>query len=329
MRILTILAVLVGSAAAAHADEVTLKNGDRLTGKIVDLVGGKLRIDTGHSGVVSVDWTQVASIKTDAKIKVKLVSGEVVEGTLGAGQEGRLRIESGGAGPLEIPPDRVKAFNEPPVAWHGSIDVAARTTDGNTHTTTMLVAADALRATESDRLYFKAVFRYGETQNVITERNAFGQVKYDYLLSEKIYAFVSGEVLSDKFKDLSLRTVLAAGVGYIFLKSPEMDFWGDAGLAFVDNDFREASDESHTGGRISAHARRVLPFGFEAVDDVVYLPNFEDSGDWQLRNDFAVTTGLGQGWTLKAGMITEYDNDPPTDRRKYDDIYYVGLGYRF
>jgi len=329
MRVAMTMAVLLLSAGAARADEIALKNGDRLTGKVVDLVGGRLRIDTGHSGIVAVDWGQVASVKTDAKIKVKLATGEVIEGTLAPGQDGKLKIESAGAGPLEIAPDRVKAFNEPPVAWHGSVDVAARTSDGNTHSTSMLIAAEALRTTEADRLFFKAVFRYGETRNVLTERNAFGLVKYDYLFTEKIYGFVSGEVLSDRFKDLTLRTVLAAGAGYIFLKSPETDLWGDAGFAYIDNDLREGSDESHTGGRISAHIRRALPLGFEAVDDVVYLPNFKDSGDWQFRNDLALATGLGQGWTLKAGMITEFDNDPPTGLRKHDDIYYVGLGYRF
>jgi putative salt-induced outer membrane protein YdiY len=329
MRVATMTAVILLSAGAARADEIALKNGDRLTGRVVDLVGGKLRIDTGHSGVVAVDWGQVASVKTDGKIRVKLATGEVIEGTLAPGLEGRLKIESAGAGPLEIAPDRVKAFNEPPVAWHGSVDVAARTSDGNTHTTSMLIAADAIRVTESDRLLFKTVFRYGETANIVTERTGFGLVKYDYLFTERVYGFVSGEVLSDRFKDLTLRTVLAGGVGYIFLKSPEMDFWGDAGFAYVDNNFREGEDEAHTGGRVSAHARRVLPFGFEAVDDIVYLPNFEESGNWQFRNDLALTTALGQGWTLKAGMITEYDNEPPPGLRKYDDIYYVGLGYRF
>jgi putative salt-induced outer membrane protein YdiY len=328
MKTLTPLFVLL-LAATARADEVTLKNGDRLTGKVVDLVGGKLRLDSGHSGVVALDWGQVASIKTEEKVKVKLATGEVIEGKLGPGQEGRLKIESEGAGPVEVPMDRVKGINEPPVAWHGAIDLAARTTDGNTHTTSMLLAAEALRATESDRLLFKAVFRYGETRNVITERNGFGQVKYDYLFTEKIYGFLSGEVFSDRFKDLALRTVLAGGVGYIFLKSPETDVWGDAGLAYIDNDFRNGKDEAHLGGRISAHLRRALPLGFELIDDAIFFPNFEDSDDWQARNDLAVTTALGQGWSLKAGMITEYDHDPPTGARKYDDIYYVGLGFRF
>ncbi len=329
MRIPVMAALLLLFPAVALADEVVMKNGDKITGKVVDLAGGKLKVETAHSGVIVLDWGQVASLKTDGPVKVKLVTGETVEGKIGAGQDGKILVESPGAGPLELAPDRVKAFNEPPVAWHGSVDLAARTSDGNTRSTSMLLALEASRATEADRLLFKAVFRYGETKDVITERNGYGQAKYDYFFSERVYGFVSGEVLSDKFKDLQLRSVIAAGAGYVFLKSPELDFWGDAGIAYVDNDLRDGKDEAHTGARISAHLRRALPLGFELVDDVVLLPNFEDGNDWQLRNDLALTTALGQGWTFKGGMITEYDHDPPSGLRKNDDIYYVGLGYKF
>jgi len=310
MKLMTALLVFL-MAAAARADEVTLKNGDKITGKVLALAGGKLKFETAHAGVVYIDWGQVATLKTDGPVKVKLVTGETVEGKIGAGQEGKILIESPGAGPLELPPDRVKAFNEPPVAWHGSVDLAARTSDGNTHSTSLLLALDASRATEVDKLQFKAVFRYGETRNVITERNGYGMMKYDYLFTERVYGFVVGELLSDKFKDLQLRSVVAAGVGYVFLKSPDGD------------------DEAHMGARIGAHVRKTLPLGFELVDDLTCFPNFEDGADWQARNDLAVATALGQGWTLKAGMITEYDNDPPDGLRKYDDIYYVGLGFKF
>ena len=329
MRLTVLFAAIVFAAVEAHADEVVLKNGDKITGKVVDLVGGKLRIETAHSGVVSVDWGQVATLKTDGPIKVKLLTGETIEGKIAAGQDGKVLVESAGAGPLEFAPDKIKAFNEPPVAWHGSIDFAGRVSDGNTHTTSMLFAAEAFRVTEIDRLLFKAVFRYGETRNVITERNGYGQVKYDYLFSERMYGFASVELLSDKFKDLQLRSVAAVGVGYIFIKSPELDFWGDAGFAHVDNDLRDGDDEAHVGGRISAHVRKPLPFGFELVDDVVFLPNLEEGDNWQLRNDLALTTALGQGWSFKSGMITEYDNDPPDGLRKHDNTYYIGLGYKF
>jgi uncharacterized protein DUF481 len=185
MRFSIVVAALVLVAVEARADEVVMKNGDKITGKVVDLAGGKLKVETAHSGVVVLEWSQVATIKTDAPVKVKLASGETVEGKIGAGQDGKILIESAGAGPLQLAPDGIKSFNEPPVAWHGAVDLAARTSDGNTHSSSMLLAFEASRATEVDKLLFKAVFRYGETRNVITERNGYGQVKYDYLFSER------------------------------------------------------------------------------------------------------------------------------------------------
>lgn len=329
MRSLVCLAALFLSAQEIRADEVVLKNGDKITGRVVELAGGKLKIETAHSGVITVDWAQVASLKTDGPVKVKTVTGETFEGKIVVGQDGKVRIEAAGGVAHEVAPDRVKSFNEGAAAWHGSVDVAGRTTDGNTHNTSLLMSVDVSRLSENDRIFLKAVYRYGETGSEITERNGYALAKYDYLFSEDWYAYVSGELLSDRFKDIDFRSILAVGAGHVFIKSPEMDFWGDAGLALIDNDFHDGEDESHTGARFSAHFRRILPLGLELVDDFVLLPNFEEGDDWQARNDLAVSTSLGGGWAVKAGMITDYDNDPPDGLRKYDDIYYVGLGYKF
>ena len=328
MRFMMCLALAVLAAQDAVADEVVMKNGDKISGKVVDLGGGKLKVETPHSGVVVLEWAQVASIKTDAAVKVKLTTGEAFEGKIGAGQDGKILIDSAGA-QTEVTPDKVKSFNEPPVAWHGSVDLAGRKTDGNTHNSSLLFAAEALRTTEKDRILLKWVFRYGETDNVVTERNSYAIAKYDYLFTDRIYGYASGELFSDKFKDLRLRSILAVGAGYIFEKSKDLDLWGDVGLAYVDNDLIDGEDESYPGGRISAHVRKSLPLGFELIDDVVFLPNFEEGDAWLLRNELALATALGHGLSFKAGWITDYDNDPPDDVREHDNTYFVGLGYKF
>ena len=328
MRFIIGLVLTVAAAQVALADEVVMKNGDKITGKVVDLGGGKLKVETPHSGVIVLEWAQVASVKTDAPVKVKLTTGEVYEGKLGAGQDGKILIEGPGA-QTQLAPDKVKSFNEPPVAWHGSVDVAGRKTDGNTHNSSVLLAAEALRTTENDRMLLKWVYRYGESEGDLTERNTYAIAKYDYLFTERIYAYASEELFADKFKDLKLRSILAVGVGNIFEKSPGLDFWGDVGIAYVDNNHYEEEDESYAGGRISAHVRKSLPLGFELIDDVVFLPNFEEGDAWLLRNELALTTALGHGVAFKAGWITDYDNDPPDDVRKHDNIYYIGLGYKF
>jgi putative salt-induced outer membrane protein YdiY len=306
-----------------------MKNGDKISGKIVALAGGKLMIETPHSGIITVEWSQVASLKSDIPIKVKSATGEVFEGKVTSGPDGRLKVESSPGVTHDIAPDQVKALNEPPVAWHGSLDLAARKTDGNTHNSSMLLNFDALRAGEHDRIILKALYRYTESSDVVTERNAYAQGKYDYLFTETWYAYGSLEFMADKFRDLRSRWIASAGIGHIFIKKPEMDLWGDAGLAYTDNDYREADDDSYPGARFSAHFRRLLPLNLEFVDDFVILPNFEEGDNWLARNEMSVSTNLFSGWGLKVGWITDYDNDPSDGVRKYDDTYYLALGYKF
>ncbi|MBV8879466.1 MAG: DUF481 domain-containing protein, partial [Planctomycetaceae bacterium] len=230
MRVLMSLLLFGMVAVAAAEDEVKLKNGDRLSGKITGLAGGKLTIETPHAGPIKVDWTQVVSIKTDAPLKLKLATGERLEGKVAPGADGKIKVESAGAAaPVEVEYPKVASINEPPTAWHGKLSAAAKATDGNTHTKSFLIAGEGTRETDLDLLLVRAIFRYGETSHVITERNSYGLGKYQYKLSPAFYVYGSEELLSDKFKDLSLESITSAGVGYVFLKQAEIDFSVEAG----------------------------------------------------------------------------------------------------
>src|SRR5579872_3223578 len=153
MRALALSLLFAMAAAAVAEDEVKLKNGDRITGKVKDLDGGKLTIETKEAGVIKIDWAQVASLKTDEPIKVKLATGETLEGKVSPGAEGRLKIETqGAAAPVDVDYAKVAKINEPPVSWHGKISAAGKITDGNTHEESFLVSAEASRESEVDIL---------------------------------------------------------------------------------------------------------------------------------------------------------------------------------
>jgi len=326
-----LVAAVLLAPCVAGADELVLKNGDKVTGKVVGLAGGKLSFETPYAGVLKVDWGQVVSLKTDAKVAVKLKTQEVVEGKIVPGGEGRLKVESEGAAqPVVVEMGSVTHLNQPPARWHGSLTLSVKTTDGNTNTATGLLAGEGTRATEEDLFLIRFIFRYGERDNEIQERNGYGLAKYQRNLLEKMYGFASVELLSDKFKDLQLGTVLAAGFGYELVKKDKMDLTVEAGIAYFDNNFYALQeDESHVGARASVRLRVALPLGFEFKDLFTYYPNFEESGDWQIRNEATLGTALGGGWSLLAGMISEYDHKPADGLEELDDTYFVGLGFVF
>ena len=65
---LCVLLLLV-SAAGATADQVTLKNGDRLTGKIVSGDGKTLLLKTEFAGDVTIQWDAITAIESRAEFE--------------------------------------------------------------------------------------------------------------------------------------------------------------------------------------------------------------------------------------------------------------------
>jgi hypothetical protein len=326
----TLLALFILGGGAALGDEIKLKNGDRISGTVTGLAGGKLVVDTVHSGPVKIDWAQVASLSTDGKHRVRLVTGEEVEGKL-SGQDGKLKVASeGAAAPVEVEWAKVAFLNKPPAAWHGSVGLSARATDGNTHTVSGLATADLALVRDEDEFVIRAIYRYGERSGELQERNTYGLGKYSRKIYERLYGFISAEFLSDEFKDLKLQTVVSVGLGYEVLKESWIDFSVEAGIAYIDNNFDEIQeDEGHAGARVSAKARVDLVLGFVAKDIFTIYPNFEESQDFQIRNEALLTNSLGGGWSVIGGVITEYDREPALGKVRHDDTYFLGLGYTF
>ena len=68
--------------STAWADQVVMKNGDRVTGTIVKQDGKTITVKTANLGVVTAPWDQVASIESDKPLHVVLKDGKTLVGKL-------------------------------------------------------------------------------------------------------------------------------------------------------------------------------------------------------------------------------------------------------
>jgi hypothetical protein len=167
--------ILACSTPLAWADEVVLRNGDKIAGEVVVLVNGKLALETPYAGVIQINWADVTSIKTDGKVKVKTATGDLVEGTPSPGAQGQLKVAAAGiAEPAVIELGKETYLNEPPVEWHGRFDLAHRATDGNSHTQSFFATADGTRESDLDRFSLRVISAYSKTSGVMTARNTYG-----------------------------------------------------------------------------------------------------------------------------------------------------------
>src|SRR5690348_54536 len=100
-----VLIILTGTAIA---DQVTMKNGDRVTGAIVKQDGKTITIKTVNFGVVTAPWDQVAAVQSDQPVTVVLKDGKTVAGTLSTA-DGKVEIAAPGAR-VDVTPAEVTAM---------------------------------------------------------------------------------------------------------------------------------------------------------------------------------------------------------------------------
>src|SRR5713101_7426107 len=81
----------------AFADQVTLKNGDRLTGEIIKSDQKILVLKSEFAGVVTVQWAAVDTITSTQTLHVGLKDGQTIVGTATT-SDGRIQLQTKLAG---------------------------------------------------------------------------------------------------------------------------------------------------------------------------------------------------------------------------------------
>jgi hypothetical protein len=194
-----VLVFLTGGQAAA--DEVWLKNGDRLTGKVVSLEGGNLVFKTSYAGDLSIKWEEVANLKTDEPIKVVLSDETAAEGPVLPGEEGKITVKAEQvAQPITVNLASVKTINpKPPTSMTLRINVGASMNRGNTDNSDFYGQGEFVARTVMNRFTVGGNYQRSEENDVKTADNALGYIKYDHFLSKKWYLYANATGQKDEF----------------------------------------------------------------------------------------------------------------------------------
>jgi putative salt-induced outer membrane protein YdiY/small nuclear ribonucleoprotein (snRNP)-like protein len=317
-------------------DVVELKNGDRITGTVVGVDKGVLTMTTEYAKEIKIELAKVKSITTSKPATVELADGEILKGTLSAGADGKLVVTSEVAGKsAEIDLAKVSRINPPeevPAKFRGSVGIGALVARGNTDRIAVTVAADAERKTDDDRLSFRFLWNYAEDDGVRSARNVFAGLKYDYFFSKWVYAYVTGELYSDEFKDLDLRAIGTVGLGWLAVDKEDYDLSFEAGVAYVSNNFDEGEDNAEVAARLAMQVVWKITEGVTFKEHLVMYP-LREEGEWLARNELSLLVALGDWlggkWGLKFSNVLDYDSEPSGDRERLDVLWLLSLQYAF
>jgi putative salt-induced outer membrane protein YdiY len=312
------------------ADEVWLKNGDHLTGKVMSLAGGTLVFKTSYAGDLSIAWGEVVNLKTDEPIKVVLGDETTAQGPVSPGDPGKVKVKPEQvAEPLTIDLANVKTINpKPPLRTNFRANVGFSMTDGNTDTQDIYADAEFMARTLHHRYTIGGLYKRSEDEDVKTEDKALGYMKYDHFFTQKWYGYANATGEQDEFKDLDLRATLGVGAGYQFIESDRTNLSFEVGLSYVDENYIIAEDNSFAAGRWALKFDYfLLPKSLQYFLYHTGLQSVEDSDDLILFTQTGFRIPFYKNLNITAQFNWEYDKSPSPGKKESDYTYLFTLGY--
>src|SRR5687767_5014007 len=326
LSLIILLALL--TAAPAGADEVQLKNGDRLTGTVASLAGGVLTFGTPY-GDVRIPWAEVTRLAIQDPILAVVAGAPPATVTIVVAADGQATLQPGGVVALADITSLARA--QPPVIIDGGANAGVITTAGNTDVNNLRLDGDLVARADVNRYSASAAVTRAKDRGVQTAQNWTTAFKYDRFVSTRMFLNANAIFTNDRFRDLDLRTAVGAGVGYQVLTGPRVTLTADAGPGYVNENLESPQpDDSYAALRESVSlAALAIPdrIQFFHVHDGYFGVTGEDNLFVRMQNGVRLALAAGFVTTLRHDL--DYDRSPAVGRSNTDRTFALTLGYRF
>jgi putative salt-induced outer membrane protein YdiY len=351
MKSLTIaIAALILLSPSVFADQITLKNGDRLTGDIIRSDDKTLVIKSEFAGEVTFQWAAVETISSTQTLHVALKDGQTIVGKV-APNDGKVQLQTRDAGQvlttkdaiLGIRSDSAQAADDVAIDrlrnphltdfWSGFLDTGLSLTRGNSETLNFALSGSAVRKTSRDTItaYATSVFANNGTGGpTMTTANAIGGgLRIDLNVTKRLYVFGLTDFYHDQFQQLDLRNILAGGLGFhaINTKPTVFDVYGGGTFnqSYYSTPLTQKTGEIIVGEYLSHSMSNRMTFS----ERFEFFPNISNTGQYRYTFDAHAVTKLNNwlGWQVSFDDL--YVSNPPTGIKKNDLMLSTGLRLSF
>lgn len=325
------------SAFLAYGDQVEFKSGDRLSGTVKSVAGGKMVFDSAVAGPLTLKMESIKTFSTDNPIEIVQTNGVVVVQKVVAGAAGVVIVQpEAKQQPTTLPLADIATVNPEGVNWVGSLVAGAVLTRGNTESSIASVGAEALRRADDYRInlgagYYFANQRDNDTgDNSTSADNWFLKGKYDYFFTKKFFGYANIKYEKDRIAYLDMRVTPGVGLGYQWIERADLNFFTEAGLTYAHEVYTDPNDtRDYMAARFAYHLDYVLNDYVKGFHNFEIIPNVEEYQAFLISADVGIRADLTERIFLEAKAQLAYNSEPSDNREKKDLRYTVGLGWSF
>jgi putative salt-induced outer membrane protein YdiY len=306
---------LAALSSGALADQVVLKNGDRLTGEVIRFDGRSLVFKSEFAGEVSIQWSAVQQITSDQSLHVQSSTGHTAIGPITT-SDGKINIATKTAGTLEVPKeDIVLIRNEAEQSlyekslnpgfrenWDAGVTLGFALTRGNSQTKNLALAFNANRKTLHDKLslYANSVYATNDAPGAVPSTSANAQqggIRYDHDITPRLFGFVGADFQADSLQTLDLRSVFGGGLGFHAIKRDATTLDLFAGANYTHEKYT-AFTRNLAAATLGDEFMHKLYGSTVLTQSLYFYPDFNDTGEYRTTFNFGTLTKISKwlGW---------------------------------
>jgi putative salt-induced outer membrane protein len=342
------LLCFIFSAQIVFADEqIILKNGDKISGKIVKKEADKITLETEFAGIITISTNNIDKIVENAENKGKV---EIINAKYDKAETETVAKEK-----TEVTENKAETVAEKPVSeeepaiskainskrkrafsftegWDGAANVGFSLTSGNSKSTTFTAGVRAEKSGKDDKwtTYLNSLWNRNRVGNLnVTTSNAvWGGLRYDRNITKKVFAFGLYDFERDRPQRVNFRSVLGAGLGYHAIKNDktELDLFG--GAAWNNTWFigaNKSSAEVLVGNTLKHKFNERVKFqqGF------TLYPSLNDGGEYRFIFDSTLSADVTKRIGMFVTLADRFNSQPLIGVQKNDFLFATGLKWSF
>ncbi|MGJ5816714.1 DUF481 domain-containing protein [Paludibaculum fermentans] len=345
--------LVCGLAATLFGDQITLKNGDRVSGKIVMADDKTVLLKTDYAGEIKIDRASITNMVTDQVLNVTLKDAGKVQGKVETTAEG-VQVQKTDGTAVTVKPEVVtnlrndasqKAYEREEERlhhprlndfWAGFVSLGIANSSGNSITTTVSTAASATRIAGKNKLSLNFAQLYATQSTTLphgqTANKVSGGLRIDRDLSKRLFVYGTNGYDYDKFQDLDLRVVVGGGFGdHVWIgKKGYLDVFGGG------NWNREKYNKD--GVNITRQIAEVVvgqEMGYQALsklklyEKLTIFPNMSDGGQYRMNFDATASVPVMKWLELNFGFSDRFISNPVFGNKGNDTIFTTGVRVSF
>ncbi|MCK5305999.1 MAG: DUF481 domain-containing protein [Candidatus Omnitrophica bacterium] len=280
------------------ADEIYLKNNDRISGRVVEESEDTVVIKTEALGDISVRKDFIERISFD-----KEKEGEVV----------------------------LAEKKEPAVLWEKKISLGYNDSRGNSESSQVTMGFYAGRKTDGNEVTLKADAFYSSSNQEMDAQRWSGMGRYAFSFGEekKWYNFYKLEADHDRFADIDYRLIPSVGLGYWFSDEVDWKLMAEAALGVEHTNFRTEGDNDEFISICRGYLEKRIFAKARIIQDVFFYPALSSFGEYRLRSETSLENPISDKLSLRLSLIDDYDSHPPKGVEKNDLRLISSLIYLF